>query len=126
MQYNYTESFTNFEDEVLHRLKNIEKRMNDIAGNSSLANEMIRAQLPSNVQSNRKPFFNIVLLKNENEEPIFRISGRTFDVKDQLKTFGSCIFHKESKAWEFIYEEETYNRVIEYLRTLTDEVNIIS
>jgi hypothetical protein len=137
MQYNYEEKFDNFEDEVLHRLNNIEKRMNDMAASNTLANELVRAQLSnssgsSNLALNssssmtRKPFFYISTVKNENEENIsFRVSGKTFDIKDQLKAMGNCVFDKDSKSWEFAYDEGLYQRVLEFLRSFTDEVNVI-
>jgi hypothetical protein len=140
MQYPYEQNFDSFEDEVRHRLEMIEKRLTDISMCHNVMQEMVRSQLhtlqttspglmmdaTSTSATQRKPYFNISLVKNEEGDPMsFRVSGRTYDIKDQLKSYGNAVFHKETKSWEFMYNQEVYQSILEYLRTLTDEINVV-
>lgn len=148
MQYPYERNFESFEEEVRARLDAIERRLTDVAGFQGVMQEMVKAMLnthapPPHMQPNngypssftgtgmgsqvqRKPFFNVSIVGDDRGDPVvFRVAGRTFDYRDQLKSFGNAVFHKESKSWEFQYVPEVYESVTGFLRTLTDEVNIV-
>lgn len=151
MQYPYSNDetmsgmFDSFEDEVRYRLSIIEQRLNSTCGMSEILQEIVRKELRQQWQTSvannsgsfqnasgartfeesvpKKLYFVVTTNHDENDVPLtFQVSGRTYDIRETLKTFGPAVFVKENKAWEFRYESETYTKIISYLTSLTNDV----
>lgn len=146
MQYPYhgstEEIFETFEDEMRHRLNAIQERLDMVCGSQELIQELVRRglrQTPgmtqanplysntnnNNLDTNKKPYFYLTTYLDETTETstVFQVSGKTFDIRDRLKSFGQASFIKENKAWEFAYDSEIYEKIKEYLTSLTNEVH---
>lgn len=126
--------------DIIDRLSNLE---NEIANTNSLLREVLTAlsrsenlkqtQLVRQNNNNSfqntmvKPFFKVYLIKDEDDNiTTFEVGGKTYDIRGNLRDLGAKEFDNSKKVWVFDYEEDSYNRVLEYLRNLTDEVTIVS
>ena len=119
-----------FETEVRTRLQNIEEKLNKTCANNELIQELIRMKLRETVsvatnetQERQRPFYFIVTTYiGEGTPETFQVTGRTFDVRDRLKTFGQVSFVKETKGWEYVYDQTVYEQVVEFLGSLTTDI----
>ena len=115
------------------------ERINTLENELSNTNSLLREVLSSLVRSESirqtqtltptttmKPYFKIYLNKNEDNIILtFEVGGKTYDIRSDLRDLGAKEFDNNKKVWIFEYDEETYNRVLEYLKQLTDDVKII-
>ena len=138
MQYPYSDKtetmFDTFENEVRYRLQKIEEKLNEVCSNNDLVQELIRTELRRHtvstpvavaVSSGTNGTTNFVVTKYTDDQNVpvtFQVTGRTFDIRNQLKTFANTVFVKQTKGWEYTYDETVYNEVVEYLKTLTNDI----
>ena len=67
--------------------------------------------------------FAVITYTDEQNTPVmFQVTGRTYDIRDQLKGFANTVFVKQTKGWEYVYDKTVYNDVVEYLKTLTGDI----
>lgn len=112
------------------RLSVIEQRVTALQGTHDLLQEIIRQNLHQQQRSittttTTPIWFRITLFIDTNTNlPVhFQVSGKTYDIRDRLKTFGNPTFIKETKAWQYNYEENTYTNIVQYLKSISTEVH---
>lgn len=116
---------------VCNRLSVIEERLLSLQGTHELLQEIIRHDLyqlqyrdTTPQHSSTSSFFHVTLFTDSdtNDPLYFQVSGKTYDIRDRLKSFGNPSFIKDNKAWQYNYEENTYRNVVQYLRTVSNEI----
>ena len=138
MQYPYSDNTTSMfdtcENEVWYRFQKIEQKLNELCSNNDLVQELIRTELRRHTTCHTTPptatfiannsnGFVVTKYTDEQNIPVtFQVSGRTFDIRNQLKSFANTVFVKQTKAWEYMYDETVYNDVVEYLKTLKSDI----
>ena len=143
MQYPYSDNtapmFDSFEDEVRYRLQKIEEKLNETCSSTELVHELIRAEMRRNTtacngsgtangngntnNTEKRMNFAVITYTDEQNTPVtFQVTGRTYDIRDQLKGFANTVFVKQTKGWEYVYDKTVYNDVVEYLKTLTGDI----
>lgn len=137
------ESTSSFEQTVIEQLTKLEDLINnELRATRELLQEIVRRDLKHVVTNNvsmtentfsqqpqqqQRPLFFVItdiLHPETNEILSFYVSGRTFDVRDQIKAFGNCTWNKDQKAWEFVYNPKTRENVEQFLLSLTTDVQI--
>lgn len=120
-----------FETEVRTRLQNIEDKLNKTCANNELIQELIRTKLrdtpcvsSTETQERQRPLYFVVTtyIVSDGTPETFQVTGRTYDVRDRLKMFGQVSFVKETKGWEYVYDQTIYEQVVEFLGTLTTDI----
>lgn len=87
---------------------------------------MFRNQMPP--QNPIKPYYKIHLIRDAYDQSSligFEVGGRTYEIRSNLRDMGAKEFDKEKKVWVFDYSDDVYNRVLEYLKTQTDDIKVL-
>jgi hypothetical protein len=117
-----------FEREVRQRLFAIENTLVNVSAQCDLVQELIRKDIsnyatPSTINPKEQVFV-VTTMKNQEDVPqtMIRIAGSTYDIRQQIRDFGSAVWKGELKSWELEYSEERYHNIVEYLTTLTTNI----
>lgn len=134
MQFNYDndETDTDFETNVINRLSRIENQITSFSAQNDLLQELIRKELRQSVQSTnttngttepKQLSFHVTTVIDSVNGPMYiRINGRTYDIRDRLKQIGNATWKPELKVWEMIYTEDVYKNLIEFLSTISNDI----
>lgn len=125
---------TDFQSFVMCTLRSIDNKLTSLCAQRDLMSELISNQLKQqyNTQSvptmepqqqQRPVYFKLTICKNNEGIPIlFRLTGRTYDIRDRIKEYSNPIWNKDMKCWDFEYNENTYKELVTYLSTLTNDI----
>ena len=127
------DDLTDFERHVMYSLQSMDNKLTSLCAQRDLMQEllshrmnMLSSSLTENNSQQRPVYFKVTLFKNAEGVPLrFRLSGRTYDIRDHIKTYGNPVWNKEFKCWDFEYNEGMYNALLNYLSTLTNEITYI-
>ena len=120
-----------FQTFVRHRLRSIENKLTSLCAQRDLVNDLITNQLKqyhstqsmTEPQQQRPVYFKLTVSKNTEGVPErFRLSGRTYDIRDRIKEYSNPVWNKDMKCWDFEYNENTYNDLVAFLSTLTNDI----
>ena len=128
---------TDFQNLVMHKLQSIDNKLTSLCAQHDLIHELISNQMKqvhntqvssSNMmeQQQRPVYFKLTISKTIDDLPVrFRLSGRTYDIRDRIKEFGNPVWNKDLKCWDFEYNENMYHNLVAYLSTLTTDITYI-
>ena len=134
MQFNYEndETDTDFESNVINRLSRIENQITSFSAQHDLIQELIRKELRQSVPSinttigttdSKQLSFHVTTVIDGVNGPMYiRINGQTYDIRDCLKQIGNATWKPELKVWEMIYTEMVYKNLIEFLSTISNDI----
>ncbi|AOM63387.1 hypothetical protein [Heterosigma akashiwo virus 01] len=89
--------------------------------------QVVNAPAPVNVMPSREElFYTVRKCKNEDGFEILMVAGKTFDIKNTLKSDFSAQWDNDKKTWWLVYSEENLVKLEEYLRSISDKVTIVS
>lgn len=121
--------------QILERIDTLERNLNakidhDLTATRELVTELVRANtrqinVPQQQQIQRvtKPeelYFNVRVSYDHLE-----VSGKTYDIRDYLKSQFGATWNMEHKSWNIV-DTSIENELCEYLRTITDKVNVLN
>ena len=128
------DSDTDFQSFVICTLRSIDNKLTSLCAQRDLMSELISNQLKhhhnaqtvtqSMMEPQQRPvYFKLTISKNNEGLPVlFRLSGRTYDIRDRIKVYSNPIWNKDMKCWDFEYNENTYKELVTYLSTLTNDI----
>ena len=98
--------------------------MSELISNQLKHHHNTQSVTQSMMETQQRPvYFKLTISKNNEGIPVlFRLSGRTYDIRDRIKEFGNPVWNKEFKCWDFDYNEYMYNNLVAYLSTLTTDI----
>ena len=124
---------SDFQTIIISKLQSIDNKLTSLCAQHDLMKELINVNLKqsynnsqlgtSTMEQQRPVYFKLMISKNMEGIPVrFRLSGRTYDIRDRIKEFGNPVWNKEFKCWDFDYNEYMYNNLVAYLSTLTTDI----
>ena len=128
------DSDTDFQSFVICTLRSIDNKLTSLCAQRDLMSELISNQLKhhhnaqtvtqSMMEPQQRPvYLKLTISKNNEGLPVpFRLSGRTYDIRDRIKEYSNPIWNKDMKCWDFEYNENTYKELVTYLSTLTNDI----